>query len=155
MCGRLGRHTVRHRPYCLAVNPSCAGPHALGSAILVFQIGWERSGSLWLQVIGSPLAAGLLALDGVFGLKGFQWLFLVEGLPTVALGMYIHKILVDGPAKAPWLTPEEREVVIHRKAQSLQVRPCCPHACASSCCVSPCSSSHGRTPSAVRACSHA
>ena len=51
----------------------------------------------------------------------------------MALGMYIHKILVDGPAKAPWLTPEEREVVIHRKAQSLQVRPCCPHACASSC----------------------
>ena len=105
MCGRLGRHTLRHIPYYLAVNPSCAGPYALGSAILVFQIGWERSVSLWLQVIGSPLAAGLLALDGVFGLKGFQWLFLVEGLPTVALGMYIHKILVDGPAKAPWLTP--------------------------------------------------
>ena len=97
----------------------------------------ERSGSLWLQVIGSPLAAGLLALDGVFGLKGFQWLFLVEGLPTVALGMYIHKILVDGPAKAPWLTPEEREAVIHRKAQSLQAGLYGPRACASSCCSSP------------------
>ena len=88
-------------------------------------------------MIGSPLAAGLLALDGVFGLKGFQWLFLVEGLPTVALGMYIHKILVDGPAKAPWLTPEEREAVIHRKAQSLQAGLHCPHASASSCCSSP------------------
>lgn len=75
-----------------------------------------------LQVIGSPLAAGLLSLDGVWGLKGWQWLFVVEGLPTVALGMYIHHILVDGPAKAAFLTPEEREVVILRKAQSLQVR---------------------------------
>ena len=83
-------------------------------------------------MIGSPLAAGLLSLDGVFGLKGFQWLFLVEGLPTVALGMYIHKILVDGPAKAPWLTPEEREMVICRKAQSLQAGHHSPHACASS-----------------------
>ena len=57
----------------------------------------------------------------MWGLKGWQWLFVVEGLPTVALGMYIHHILVDGPAKAAFLTPEEREVVILRKAQSLQV----------------------------------
>ena len=78
------------------------------------------------------MAAGLLSLDGIFRLRGFQWLFLVEGLPTVALGMYIHKILVDGPAKAPWLTSEEREMVIHRKAQSLQVGHQCPHAYASS-----------------------
>ncbi len=73
-----------------------------------------------MQVIGSPLAAGLLSLDGLWGLKGWQWLFVVEGLPTVVLGMYIHHILVDGPAKAAFLTPEERETVIHRKAQSLQ-----------------------------------
>jgi len=75
-----------------------------------------------MQVIGSPLAAGLLSLDGVWGLRGWQWLFLVEGLPTIVLGMYIHHVLVDGPAKAAFLTAEEREIVILRKAQNLQVR---------------------------------
>ena len=75
-----------------------------------------------MQVIGSPLAAGLLSLDGVWGLRGWQWLFVVEGLPTVVLGMYIHHVLVDGPAKAAFLTAEEREIVILRKAQNLQVR---------------------------------
>lgn len=69
------------------------------------------------------MAAGLLSLDGVWGFKGWQWLFLVEGLPTVLLGMYIHRILVDGPAKATFLTPEERELVILRKAQNMQARP--------------------------------
>ncbi len=78
-------------------------------------------------MIGSPLAAGLLSLDGLLGLKGWQWLFVVEGLPTVVLGMYIHRILVDGPAKATFLTAEERETVIHRKAQSLQVSPSYPN----------------------------
>ncbi|CAL5219790.1 g1695 [Coccomyxa viridis] len=81
---------------------------------------WVSVGTAFSQVIGSPLAAGLLSLDGLWGLKGWQWLFVVEGLPTVVLGMYIHHILVDGPAKAAFLTPEERETVIHRKAQSLQ-----------------------------------
>ena len=74
-----------------------------------------------MQVIGSPLAAGLLSLDGIWGLKGWQWLFVVEGLPTVVLGMYIHNILVDGPAKAAFLTAEERETVINRQEPNPQV----------------------------------
>ena len=61
-------------------------------------------------------------MEGVGHLHGWQWLFLVEGLPTIVLGMYIHHVLVDGPAKAAFLTAEEREIVILRKAQNLQVR---------------------------------
>ena len=46
-----------------------------------------QAGSVISSVVGAPLAAGLLALDGLFGLNGWQWLFLAEGLPTVAFGV--------------------------------------------------------------------
>ena len=48
---------------------------------------WCQAGSVISQVIGAPLAAGLLALDGVGNLDGWQWLFLAEGIPTLAFGM--------------------------------------------------------------------
>ncbi len=66
------------------------------------------------QVIGSPIAAGLLALDGMLGLKGWQWLFVVEGLPTILLGFYISRNVCDGPANAKFLTPAERDWLIQR-----------------------------------------
>src|SRR3984957_3734396 len=58
-------------------------------------------------VMGS-LAGWLLGLDGKLGLTGWQWLFLVEGLPAVLFSFVILKMLPDGPAKAEWLTPEEK-----------------------------------------------
>lgn len=41
------------------------------------------------QVLGGPLAAALLLLDGTWGLHGWQWLFLCEGLPTIAFGVIL------------------------------------------------------------------
>ena len=41
------------------------------------------------QVAGAPIAAMLLSLNGVLGLRGWQWLFLLEGLPTIAFGFII------------------------------------------------------------------
>lgn len=41
------------------------------------------------QVLGAPLAAALLSLNGKLGLRGWQWLFLIEGLPTVAFGFLL------------------------------------------------------------------
>jgi MFS family permease len=67
-----------------------------------------------MQVIGSPLAAALLSLDGLLGLQGWQWLFIVEGVPTVALGVYIHYTLPEGPATAAFLTAEERDWCLMR-----------------------------------------
>ncbi len=54
------------------------------------------------------LAGTLLGLQGRLGLAGWQWLFLVEGLPAVVLGVAFLVLLPDGPADAPWLTPPER-----------------------------------------------
>lgn len=71
-----------------------------------------------LQVIGAPLAAGLLALDGYLGLAGWQWLFIVEGIPTVLMGIYTKVNLAESPAKASFLTPAEKAWLQQRHAQS-------------------------------------
>ena len=57
-------------------------------------------------VMGS-LAGWLLGLDGKAGLRGWQWLFLVEGLPPIALSLLFWRYLPDAPKDAPWLTPDE------------------------------------------------
>ena len=58
--------------------------------------------------VGSPLSGLLLAMDGLAGLRGWQWLFICEGIPTVLLGFACLKLLTDRPAKANWLDAEER-----------------------------------------------
>jgi cyanate permease len=50
----------------------------------------------------------LLALDGLLGFAGWQWLLIIEGLPATILGFVCLFVLSDGPEKAPWLTGEER-----------------------------------------------
>jgi len=60
------------------------------------------------SVVMGTLAGWLLGLNGKLGLAGWQWLFLVEGLPAVLFSLVILKMLPDGPAKAAWLTPPEK-----------------------------------------------
>ncbi|MDN7810876.1 MFS transporter [Burkholderia gladioli] len=58
--------------------------------------------------IGSPISALLLQMDGIAGLRGWHWLFVIEGLPTVLLGLACLFMLTDKPAEATWLSKEER-----------------------------------------------
>ncbi len=58
--------------------------------------------------IGAPIGGLLLKMDGVAGLAGWQWLFVVEGVPTVLLGFVVLKFLTDSPDKASWLAPDQR-----------------------------------------------
>jgi MFS transporter, ACS family, tartrate transporter len=60
-------------------------------------------------VLGSPLSELLLGLDGRLGLHGWQWLFLVEGLPAVVLGLLVLRYLTDRPEQADWLPAADRE----------------------------------------------
>jgi MFS family permease len=60
-------------------------------------------------VLGAPLSGALLALDGLFGLKGWQLLYLLEGLPSIVLAFVIWRVLHDSPAQAPWLGDDERQ----------------------------------------------
>ena len=59
-------------------------------------------------VLGAPLSGALLALDGAFGLKGWQLLYILEGVPSIVLAFVIWRVLHDSPAKAPWLSESER-----------------------------------------------
>jgi MFS transporter, ACS family, tartrate transporter len=61
------------------------------------------------MLIGAPISEALLSLDGVGGLQGWQWLFLVEGLPAVILGIVALFYLTDRPEKAHWLSAPDRE----------------------------------------------
>lgn len=58
-------------------------------------------------VIGGPLSGALLSIKG-FGLDGWQWMYLLEGLPAIALGFVVHAWLTDKPEDAKWLTPEQK-----------------------------------------------
>jgi MFS family permease len=60
------------------------------------------------SVIGGPLSGATLELDGVLGLEGWQWLFLVQGLPAIAVGFWVLRVLPSSPAEASWLSDEER-----------------------------------------------
>jgi ACS family tartrate transporter-like MFS transporter len=67
------------------------------------------TGSAVAGIVGSPLSGAILDyLDGVAGLAGWQWVFLVEGLPAVVLGVLALYYLTDRPAQAQWLAPAER-----------------------------------------------
>ena len=59
-------------------------------------------------VVGALLSSLLLRLNGLGGLRGWQWLFLAEGLPTTLMGVSVLFVLRDKPADAPWLTGEEK-----------------------------------------------
>jgi ACS family tartrate transporter-like MFS transporter len=68
------------------------------------------------NIVGSPISGWLLEIES-HGLHGWQWMYLIEGVPTLALGFYALWALPDNPAKAKWLTTEEKQVVLARLAQ--------------------------------------
>ena len=73
-------------------------------------------------VAGGPLSGGLLELDGLAGLDGWQWLFLVEGIPAVALGFVTLRYLDERPAEADWLEPEERAFLTAEVGRERELR---------------------------------
>ena len=58
--------------------------------------------------LGSPISAALLGVDGWLGLRGWQWMFIIEGIPAVVLGVLCLFTLTDRPAEARWLSNEQR-----------------------------------------------
>ncbi len=70
---------------------------------------WFMIGIPLAGAIGGPLGGALLSLDGLFGLAGWRWLFLVEGVPAIVLGLFALRYLTDAPEKARWLTAEQRD----------------------------------------------
>jgi sugar phosphate permease len=63
-------------------------------------------------ILGNPLSGGLLELDGVLGLRGIQWMFMVEGLLAIVVGVWAYFYLTDRPEDAAWLPPDERQALM-------------------------------------------
>jgi len=63
------------------------------------------------NIVGAPLSGFILGMDGVRGLHGWQWLFLLEGIPSVVLAFSVLVWLPNGPEDARWMTPDEKAVI--------------------------------------------
>jgi ACS family tartrate transporter-like MFS transporter len=66
--------------------------------------------------VGAPISTGLLALDGLFGLKGWQVMYIAEAIPTVVIGVLTYFVLTDRPEQAKFLTAEERNWLVTKIA---------------------------------------
>jgi MFS transporter, ACS family, tartrate transporter len=64
------------------------------------------------SLVGGPSAGLLLEMDGYLHLQGWQWIFIAEGIPAIALGMITFAVLVDHPRDAGWLSPGERNALL-------------------------------------------
>jgi MFS transporter, ACS family, tartrate transporter len=69
------------------------------------------------SALGSPLCGLILGMDGVLGVAGWQWLFVIEGLPSVVLGFITLRYLTDRPDQAEWLSGEERDWLVSELAR--------------------------------------
>ena len=69
-------------------------------------------------IIGGPVSGWILSnISGMCGLRGWQWLFLLEGVPSVIVGSLVYFVLDDEPSKAKWLTEDERNLLVQRLAE--------------------------------------
>ena len=75
------------------------------------------------STFGGPLSGLLLQLDSLGGLRGWQWLFLIEGLPACALALVVLKLLPNGPAQASFLSQAERDAITARLAMAANGTP--------------------------------
>jgi sugar phosphate permease len=73
-------------------------------------------------IIGGPISGFLLTLDGRGGLAGWQWLYLLEGLPALLLAPVVLMYLRDSPAEVKWLQPEERGWLVAELASQKKAR---------------------------------
>jgi MFS family permease len=75
------------------------------------------------SAIGGPISGLLLEMNGFLGLLGWQWLFIVEGLPAVVLGLVVLRVLADRPETAAWLSADEQRLLNAMLAEEKRERP--------------------------------
>ncbi|WP_313358150.1 MFS transporter [Corynebacterium variabile] len=70
-------------------------------------IGYVQAASCLGVILGAPLGGFLMGFHGVAGLHGWQWMFLIEGVATVLIGLTLIRLLSDRPREARWFGPQE------------------------------------------------
>jgi MFS transporter, ACS family, tartrate transporter len=69
------------------------------------------------NIVGSPVSGAIMEMNGILKLKGWQWLFLLEAMPTVLLGIAAYFYLTNKPSDASWLTSEQRDWLVDEMAR--------------------------------------
>jgi MFS family permease len=86
-------------------------------------LSWFQMSVALASMISGPLSVACLQLGGVFGLAGWQWLFIGEGVPAVVVGCALLFMLADRPEEAGWLDPAERTAIAQAVGAEKRVRP--------------------------------
>jgi ACS family tartrate transporter-like MFS transporter len=86
-------------------------------------LAWFLIGIPGSAAIGGPLSIALLQMDGILGLAGWKWLFIMVSLPCVLLGFVVLKMLADRPDEASWLNKEESSALKGMLAAETHDRP--------------------------------
>ena len=82
----------------------------MGDGMAVINQRWDTG---MAGVIGGPLSGAIMKMaDGVYGWAGWQWMFLLEGVPSVILGVAVILLLKDRIADAQWLTDDEKALLV-------------------------------------------
>jgi ACS family tartrate transporter-like MFS transporter len=77
--------------------------------------------TLTAGIVGGPLSGALLSLHGAAGLAGWQWLFLLEGLPAVVLGLIVLRTLPERPEDATWIPTRQKAALVARIREEQRV----------------------------------
>jgi len=85
-------------------------------------LAWFLIGIPLSSLVGGPICSMLLQLDGIWGLAGWQWLFIGVSLPCIPLGLLTLRWLSDHPDAAAWLTSEERDALNHTLSSEVRER---------------------------------
>ena len=85
-------------------------------------VSWLYIGPPLAIIFGNQIGGVLLELDGAAGLHGWQWMFLIEGVPTILMGIFLWFKLPDRPSAAKWLTAEEAVLLERRAIASTEQR---------------------------------
>jgi MFS transporter, ACS family, tartrate transporter len=80
-------------------------------------IGWFMVAIPLSSVLGAPVSTAILSMHGFLGLADWHWLFILEAIPAVILGIVTWFYLTDHPAQARWLQPDERAWLVQRLEQ--------------------------------------
>jgi len=78
-------------------------------------------------MVGSLISQPILLLDGALGLAGWRWLFMLQALPTLALGLAFRFALPEGPQSAPWLPANEKQWLVEQLAAERRTRESVQH----------------------------
>jgi MFS family permease len=85
-------------------------------------LAWFLIGIPVSSLVGGPICGGLLQMEGIWGLAGWQWLFIGVSLPCIPLGLLTLRLLADRPETATWLTPDERDALDHTLSSEVRER---------------------------------